>query len=106
MSYADCTTLVMIFNVVGIPVRLLTGWLVDKYTGPLNCMIPLCLINGVSLLVWIGVESVSGYYVLMTVYGVFAGAFQALFATALVSLSKDMTKNGVVLGMSFLISVS
>lgn len=37
----------------------------------------------------------------MSIYGLFAGAFQYLFATTISCLNKDMTKNGVILGKAF-----
>ncbi|KAL9596982.1 MAG: hypothetical protein Q9219_005451 [cf. Caloplaca sp. 3 TL-2023] len=101
MSYADSTNLILVFNAVGIPVRLLTGWVADRYLGPLNGMIPLCFLSGVFAFAWIGVESRAGHYALMSLNALCAGAFQALFPTAIVCFNKDMTRNGVVLGMAF-----
>ena len=101
LSYTDSTNLVIIFNVIAVPVRLLTGFLVDKYTGPLNGMIPLLYINGILAFAWIGVRGKAGLYVFTCIYGMSAGAFQCLFPTTVTSLNKDLSKNGVRLGMAF-----
>jgi MFS family permease len=101
LSYTDSTNLVIIFNVVAVPVRLMSGFLVDKYTGPLNGMIPLLYLNGILAFAWVGVSSRAGLYVFVCIYGMAAGAFQCLFPTTVTSLNKDLSKNGVRLGMAF-----
>lgn len=101
MSYSDSTTLVTVFNAVGIPMRLLTGFLVDRYLGALNGMIPLLFINGIFAFAWTGVRGRVGMYVFASFYGLSAGAFQCLFPTTLTSLNDDLSKNGVRLGMAF-----
>lgn len=101
MSYTESTNLVIIFNGIGIPMRLIMGFLVDKYTGPLNGMVPLLFINGIFAFAWIGVTTTTGLYVFAAFYGLSAGAFQCLFPTTLTSLNKDLSKNGVRLGMAF-----
>jgi predicted MFS family arabinose efflux permease len=99
LSYADSTTLVTIFNAVGVPMRLLTGFVVDKYLGALNGMIPLLFINAIFAFAWTGVQGAVGVYVFACFYGLSAGAFQCLFPTTLTSLNDDLSKNGVRLGM-------
>ena len=103
MSYSESSNLVLVFNAVGIPFRLLTGWVVDRFVGPLNGTIPRCLLNGLLAFAWIGVKSRTGMYIFTSVNGLNAGAFQALFATTVTCLNNDMTKNGVILGMVFLV---
>lgn len=101
MSYKDSTDLITIFNGVGVPIRLLTGHLVDKYVGPMNGMIPLLVLNSIFAFAWTGVRTPTGMYIFSCFYGLSAGAFQCLFTTTITSLSKDMSKNGVRLGMAF-----
>ena len=101
MSYSESTNLVTIFNGVGIPVRLLVGWAVDRYTGPLNGMIPLLFLNGIFAFIWISIRTRTSLYIFASFYGMSAGAFQCLFPTTLTSLNKDLSKNGVRLGMAF-----
>lgn len=101
MSYEDSANLVIIFNGIGIPARLLTGWFADQFTGPLNLIIPLIAINALLAFTWIAVSSVTGLYVEASFYGLFAGAFQCLFPTVVTSLNSDLSKNGTRLGMAF-----
>ncbi|KAJ9497701.1 hypothetical protein H2202_006734 [Exophiala xenobiotica] len=101
MSYTDSLTLLIIFNAAGIPVRLLTGWIADRFTGPLNAMVCLLFINGLFGLVWIAVRSEPGLYVFAIFYGFSAGAFQCLFPTTVTSLNNDVSRNGTRLGMAF-----
>ena len=101
MSYQSSTNLVIIFNAIGIPVRLITGFAADKFTGPLNGIIPLIFLNAVMLFTWIAVTSVPAMYIETCIYGVLVGAFQCLFPTTISSLHADLSKNGVRLGMCF-----
>ena len=101
MSFKSSTNLVIIFNAIGIPARLLTGFAADKFTGPLNGIIPMIFLNGVLAFAWIGVRSVGAMYAEACIYGLLAGAFQCLFPTTISSLHSDLNKNGVRLGMAF-----
>ena len=62
MSYVDSANLLIIFNAVGVPVRVVTGFIADRYTGPLNAMIILIFINGICVFTWLAVRSVGGMY--------------------------------------------
>lgn len=101
MTYADSVTLLMVFNGAGIPIRLLTGYVADRFLGPLNTMAMLLFINALFAFAWIAVDSKTGLYVFSTFYGCSAGAFQCLLPTAVTSLDKNLSKNGVRLGMAF-----
>lgn len=101
MSYADSLTLLILFNGVAVPVRLLTGFVADKYLGPLNTMVPLLFINALFAFCWIAVDSPGGMYAFSIFYGFSAGAFQCLFPTTVTSLNSDLSKNGVRMGMAF-----
>lgn len=101
MPYTSSANIIIIFNVVGVPSRLLTGFMADRFTGPLNAIILLIFINGICAFAWIAVRSVGGMYAETCVYGVAAGAFQCLFPTTITSLNSDVSRNGVRLGMAF-----
>jgi MFS family permease len=101
MSYADSANLTIIFNAVGVPSRLVTGFAADKFTGPLNGMILFMFVNGICAFAWIAVRSVGGLYAETCAYGLAAGAFQCLLPTTITSLHSDLSKNGVRLGMAF-----
>jgi predicted MFS family arabinose efflux permease len=100
MSYADSLTILIVFNAGAIPVRLLTGYIADRFVGPLNAMVPLIFLNSLFAFVWIAVDSRSGMYAFATFYGFSGGAFQCLFPTTVTSLNSDLSKNGVRLGMA------
>lgn len=100
MSYTESTNLVLLFNATGIPARLLTGWVIDRYTGVMNGMIPLILLNSICTFAWIGARSKVSYYVVVSLYGLAAGAFQGLFPTTATCISHDSRRNGVMLGMT------
>ena len=76
MSYGDSLNMLIIFNGAGVPVRLVTGFIADRYLGPLNTMVPLLFINALFAFCWIAVRSQPGMYVFATFYGFSAGAFQ------------------------------
>ena len=60
MSYADSSMLTVLFNAVGIPARLLTGYAADRFTGALNGVIILTALTGVMAFAWVAVHSVPG----------------------------------------------
>ncbi|EHY54198.1 MFS-type transporter [Exophiala dermatitidis] len=101
MSYEDSLTILIIFNAAAVPVRLMTGYITDRFLGPLNTMVPLLFINALFGFVWIAVRSVPSMYVFSVFYGFSAGAFQCLFPTTVASLNDDLSKNGVRMGMAF-----
>lgn len=100
MSYTQSLNLVIVLNGIGFPMRILPGYLADTYLGPLNTFLGCTLIANVILFGWLGVTSIPTYYVFITLYGLFAAAFQSLFSTAVVALSSDLTKTGTRLGMA------
>lgn len=66
MSYRDSLSLLIIFNGAAVPVRLLTGYIADKFVGPLNAMVPLLFINSLFAFAWIAVYSEAGMYAFAT----------------------------------------
>lgn len=101
MSYSDSLTLLIVFNAAGIPIRLATGYIADRFLGPLNLMVPVMFINALFALCWIAVESEVGMYVFATFYGISAGAFQCLMPTVITCLNNDPQRNGIRMGMAF-----
>lgn len=74
----------------------------DK-VGPLNIMIPTCLITGIALLSWIAVKTPGELYAWTVFYGIAAGGIQSLFPAGLSSLTTDLRKRGTRMGMTFTI---
>ena len=52
-------------------------------------------------MVWVAVTSLSGQIVFVIIYGYFGAGVQSLFPAALSSLTKDLKKMGVRIGMVF-----
>ncbi|KAL7620051.1 hypothetical protein AAE478_010600 [Parahypoxylon ruwenzoriense] len=102
LSYTESLNLLLILNGVGILGRLLPNHLADRI-GPLNIMIPTCLICGVALLAWMAVRTPSQLYGWSVVYGIAAGALQSLFPAGLSSLTTDLRRQGTRMGMVFTI---
>ncbi|CAO2649186.1 Nn.00g101350.m01.CDS01 [Neocucurbitaria sp. VM-36] len=101
MPYTTSLNLVIILNGVGLPARVLPGFIADRYLGVLN-VLTLCLISNVLILFsWLAVHSIPAYYVWTVFYGVFGAAFQSLFPTTIAAYSSDITKTGTRLGMAF-----
>lgn len=88
-------------NGVGIVGRILPNHLADKYFGPLNMLIPVVLVSSVIIYAWIGVHSRGGLYAWAVMYGIFGAAIQSLFPATLASLTSDLRKAGVRMGMIF-----
>ena len=101
MSYTDSLNLVIIINGVGIPARVLPGYIADKYTGVLNIFIPIIIANAILIFSWLAVSNLAGFYAFTVIYGMVAAGFQSLFPTAVGSLSTDLSKAGTRLGMAF-----
>lgn len=93
----------MVINAVGIPGRLIPGYLADRYFGAVTMFIPTVFCAGICVFAWAGVESVTGLYVWIAFLGYFGAGIQGMFPASLSSLSKDLSKGGVRIGMIFTI---
>ncbi|KAF2838148.1 MFS general substrate transporter [Patellaria atrata CBS 101060] len=100
MSYADSLNLIIIINGIGIPARLISGFLADLL-GVMNCFVAgLCLCSVVAY-TWLSVHELAPFYVWTAFYGFIAAMFQGLFPTGVVSCHSDLSKAGTRLGMAF-----
>ncbi|KAI1105453.1 MFS general substrate transporter [Jackrogersella minutella] len=102
LSYTDSLNLLLLLNGIGVLGRLVPNHLADR-VGPLNMMIPTCLICGVAILAWMAVRTPAQLYGWSSVYGIAAGALQSLFPAGLSSLTTDLRKQGTRMGMVFTI---
>lgn len=99
---ADNTTTINVLSVMnglGLFGRLLPGYVSDRYTGPLNTLLPFVAFSSICLFCWAGVKSVGGLYAFAVFYGFFAAGIQSLFLATLGSLTKNPKKQGVRMGM-------
>ncbi|KAF1942665.1 MFS general substrate transporter [Clathrospora elynae] len=101
MPYTASLNLVIILNGVGLPARILPGFLADRYLGVLNTLTICLFFNILILFTWLSVSSIPRYYAWTVVYGMFAAAFQSLFPTTIAAYSPDIAKTGTRLGMAF-----
>ena len=62
---------------------------------------PCLLINAIIAYCWLAVSDTPGYYVFVCFYGLASAAWQSLFPTGITSLTGDIRKTGVRLGMAF-----
>ncbi|CAJ0548687.1 Ff.00g023000.m01.CDS01 [Fusarium sp. VM40] len=95
--------LLMILNGVGIFGRIMPNIIADKWTGPLNILIPLSVLASVLVYCWMAIENAAGLYVFAVIYGFVAAALQALFPAVATQMtphpSKTGTRVGMILGM-------
>ncbi|KAK4235358.1 hypothetical protein C8A03DRAFT_36790 [Achaetomium macrosporum] len=102
MRYTDSLNLLLVINGVGMPGRLIPNYIADR-VGTINAMIPTVGIAGICLFCWMAVKSTAGLYVWCVFYGMAAGGIQSLFPAGLSSLTTDLRKSGVRMGMVFTI---
>jgi predicted MFS family arabinose efflux permease len=100
MPYTQSLNLVILVNGIGVPARVLPGFVADRYLGVLNTFFLCIFLCATVLWAWLGVSGIPGYYAFITLYGVFSAAFQSLVPTTVAALSSDMTKTGTRLGMA------
>lgn len=88
-------------NGVGLVGRLVPAHLADRYFGPFNLLVPFALVSGILLYSWSGVSSSGGLVGFAVIYGLFSAGIQSFFPATLVSLTTDLSKTGVRIGMVF-----
>jgi MFS family permease len=101
MPYTTSLNLVIIVNGVGLPARILPGYIADRYIGVLNVLILCLILNIVVLWSWLAIKTIPAYYAWTVLYAIASGSFQSLFATTVAAYSSDITKTGTRLGMAF-----
>ena len=102
MPYTESLNLLLVLNGLGLIGRLGPNLLADLF-GPLNVFAPAGFVAGVCVLGWIGVTSAAGLYAWSIFYGIAGGGIQSLFPAGLSSLTADLRKAGVRMGMVFTI---
>ncbi|KAL1893591.1 hypothetical protein Sste5346_006422 [Sporothrix stenoceras] len=100
LSYPESLNLLLIFNGIGIVGRMSAAYFAD-HVGPLNIVAPMAFVSALCCYTWIAVHDRAGVYGWISIYGMVAGALQALFPAGLTSLTTDMSKIGQRIGMGF-----
>lgn len=91
--------LLLVMNGVGLVGRLVPNLLADQYTGPLNLLIPFSFATAIVAYCWAAVKDTSGLWAFAVFYGLFAAGIQSLFPATLSTLTTDLKKIGVRMGM-------
>jgi hypothetical protein len=71
------------------------------FCGPLNLIVPLSFISALVLFCWATVKDYQGIILFDIFYGIFQAAAQGMLPPSLGSLTTDLSKMGVRLGMVF-----
>ncbi|KAL8909104.1 MAG: hypothetical protein Q9207_000438 [Kuettlingeria erythrocarpa] len=100
-SQAESINNLLIMNGVGLIGRLVPAYFADRYFGPLNTLIPFVFVSGLLLFCWAAVTSKPGLVGFSVVYGLFAAGIQSLFPATTSSLTTEIKKTGVRMGMIF-----
>ncbi|BDD63257.1 hypothetical protein MPDQ_001881 [Monascus purpureus] len=101
VSQSTSIDLLLVMNGIGLPMRLIPSLCADRFTGPLNILIPFSLATSLVTYGWPGVKSLGGLYAFSVVYGAAAAGIQSLFPATLSTLTTDLSKIGVRMGMVF-----
>ncbi|KAI2619632.1 MFS general substrate transporter [Hypoxylon sp. NC1633] len=98
----DSINILLVTNALGIPGRVLPGFIAARYLGPLNTAVPTAASVALVLYCWPAVAHAHGaLYAFAVVYGLVASAIQSLFAVSLAALTDDLTQLGTRMGMVF-----
>ncbi|KAI0547590.1 MFS general substrate transporter [Xylaria curta] len=97
----DSINLLLITNALGIPGRILPGFIATHF-GPINTAIPTATSVAIVLYAWPAVAHAKGpLYAFAAAYGLVASAIQSLFAVSLAALTTDLSQLGTRMGMVF-----
>lgn len=106
ISQTESFNLFLIINGVGIIGRSLPAYLAVRFTGPINILLIVTFASIVAAWAMIGVTSKGGLYAWTVVYGIVGNGVQAMFPATLSSLTTDLKKSGVRMGMIFVSAAS
>ncbi|KAH7127761.1 major facilitator superfamily domain-containing protein [Dactylonectria estremocensis] len=90
--------LLILLNGMGIVGRTVPNYVADRF-GPINVFIPVSFLAGLLSLCWVAVDTATGLWVWTVFYGIFGGGIQSLFPAGLSSLTTDLGKAGIRIGM-------
>ncbi|KAK1854690.1 riboflavin transporter MCH5 [Colletotrichum chrysophilum] len=102
MSYTSSLDVLMIMSGVGIVGRILPSYLADR-VGALTVLVPTAGAGALTMFTWLAVDRKSAFYAWAAISGIILGGIQAVFPSALASLTADPSKQGTRIGMIFTI---
>ncbi|KAF5663634.1 peptide chain release factor 1 [Fusarium heterosporum] len=100
-SATDSFLMLIAINAVGIPGRMISAFLADRYFGAINVFIPTIFSAALCLYMWSQVHTLAGGFVWVSIFGYFGAAIQSLFPSCCASLTTDLSKAGTRIGMIF-----
>ncbi|KAL4751187.1 hypothetical protein BDW72DRAFT_203291 [Aspergillus terricola var. indicus] len=98
-STTTSINVLLLMNGIGLLGRLGPNLMADRYTGPLNMLIPFSFATGLVAFCWAGVRNLGGVYGFAAFYGLAAAGIQSLFPATLSTLTTDLKKMGARMGM-------
>ncbi|KAL1889032.1 hypothetical protein Cpir12675_005950 [Ceratocystis pirilliformis] len=101
LSSKEATTILMIAQAFTIPSRPMSGYIADRWLGPLNTFIMMTLYLALMSYVWLGVKTRIAMYIFSVFFGIAMGASQGMFIGALASLTSNPQKMGTRVGMVY-----
>jgi MFS family permease len=102
LSYTASLDLLLVITGVGSIGRLVPNHFADR-VGAITVSVVVTAYTGVVALCWTAVRDTPGLYAWCCFYGLGAGGIQSLFPAGLTSLTSDLRKAGVRMGMTFTI---
>lgn len=99
VSETTSINLLLVMNGVGMVGRLVPNFMADRFTGPLNLLIPFSCATAIVAYCWSAVSSMEGLWIFAAFYGFAAAGIQSLFPATLSTLTTDLKKIGVRMGM-------
>ena len=95
--------LLSILNASAIIGRVIPNFIADKL-GPLNIQFLFGMGTAILCLGWIGIRATGGTILFCILYGILSGSFTSLPGVTVIGLSKDLSKIGIQLSMSFIVT--
>ncbi|KAG9256233.1 monocarboxylate transporter [Emericellopsis atlantica] len=99
LDLASTQNLVIVLNGVGVVGRTLPNLLGERVVGIMNMSIFLSIVCAACILAWPAISSVTGLYVWIVVYGIFAGGMQSVLPALATQQCDDPHKIGTWTGM-------
>ncbi|TKA70654.1 hypothetical protein B0A55_08767 [Friedmanniomyces simplex] len=100
MTYQESINLLLTMVCMGFVFRLVPNYLADRL-GALNVMVPFVFLCGIMMFGWIGIHTPGTLYVFAAIYGAGSAGIQSMWPATLASLTSDLSKAGVRMGMGF-----
>ncbi|KAJ6180368.1 Major facilitator superfamily domain general substrate transporter [Penicillium mononematosum] len=97
---SDSLLLLILMNGVGVPSRIASAFVADRWLGAVRTCIAVSIPCGIAILGWIGVHTHVGMFIWATVYGLLVNCAQSQLPAANAYFgSKDPEKSGARVGM-------